>query len=107
MAFRLLLRVSAFAVIGCLGSAGPALADAITFWNNIAQAAIPTGRTGPIGVVDSALIQGAVYDAVQSIERDFKPYHVRIPGLTDRRITPPRRPHTAAPVGLIRRRLRR
>jgi hypothetical protein len=63
-----------------LGSAGAASADAVTHWNNIAQAAIPTGRTGPIGVVDSALIQAAVYDAVQSIERDFKPYHKRIRG---------------------------
>jgi hypothetical protein len=56
------------------------LADGVTHWNNIAQAAIPTGRPGPIGVVDSALIQAAVFDAVQSIERDFKAYHIRVKG---------------------------
>ena len=31
-------------------------------------------------MVDSALIQAAVFDAVQSIERDFKAYHIRVPG---------------------------
>ena len=77
---RPLIRVGILVVAGCLGSAGTALADAVTHWNNIAQAAIPGGRPGPIGVVDSALIQAAVYDAVQSIERDFKPYHKRIRG---------------------------
>ncbi|HEX2442917.1 MAG TPA: hypothetical protein VHJ77_03150 [Vicinamibacterales bacterium] len=74
------MRRSILALVGCLGAAAPALADAVTHWNNIAQAAIPTGRPGPIGVVDSALIQAAVYDAVQSIERDFKAYHLRIRG---------------------------
>ncbi len=77
---RPLFRVAILVVVGCLASAGTAMADALTHWNNIAQAAIPTGRPGPIGVVDSALIQAAVYDAVQSIERDFKPYHKRIRG---------------------------
>jgi hypothetical protein len=80
MTERLLLRVAILALVGYLGSAGPALADAVTHWNNIAQAAIPTGRPGPIGAIDSALIQAAVYDAVQAIERDFKPYHKRIRG---------------------------
>ena len=80
MQTRPLLRVSILVLIACSGFAGAAQADAVTHWNNIAQAAIPTGRTGPVGVVDSALIQAAVFDAVQSLERDFKAYHIRVPG---------------------------
>jgi hypothetical protein len=72
--------VSILVVFGGLVSTGTAMADGVTHWNNVAQAAIPTGRPGPIGVVDSALIQAAVYDAVQSIERDFKAYHSRVRG---------------------------
>src|SRR5512134_1139141 len=78
MTTRPLFRVAILVVVGCLTSTGTAMADAVTHWNNIAQAAIAGGRPGPIGVVDSALMQAAVYDAVQSIERDFKPYHKRV-----------------------------
>jgi hypothetical protein len=74
MTMSLLFRASILVLAGSLVSTGTATADGVTHWNSVAQAAIPTGRLGPIGVVDSALIQGAVYDAVQSIKRDFKPY---------------------------------
>ncbi len=77
---RPLFRASILVVVGSLVSTGTAMADGVTHWSNVAQAAIPTGRPGPIGVVDSALIQGAVYDAVQSIKRDFKAYHFRVRG---------------------------
>jgi hypothetical protein len=78
MSMRPLLRVSILVVAGWLGSAGAALADAVTHWNAITQAAIAAGRPGPIGTLDAALVQGAVYDAVQSIKRKFKAYHIRI-----------------------------
>jgi hypothetical protein len=67
-------------VCSLIGVAGQACGDAVTDWNEIAQAAIVTGRPGPIGAVDSALIQVAVHDAVQAIDRRYEPYHVEIKG---------------------------
>jgi hypothetical protein len=60
-----------------------ARADAVSDWNGIAlqtiSASVPA-RPGPITFVDMALVQVAVYDAVQAIERQYKPYHADIPG---------------------------
>jgi hypothetical protein len=72
--------VAALGVCGWLGVAGPACGDAVVDWNEIAQPAIAAGRPGPIGVVDSALVQVAVHDAVQAIDRRFEPYHAEVKG---------------------------
>lgn len=56
----------------------PVRADAVTDWNEITVAAVTAGRPGPIGMVDVALVQVAVHDAVQAIERRFEPYHAEI-----------------------------
>src|SRR4029077_10052161 len=37
-------------------------------------------RPGPVGFLDMAVVQAAVYDAVQAISGKFKPYYVQIPG---------------------------
>jgi hypothetical protein len=56
-------------------------ADAVSDWNAIAVQATVTGmRPGATGLLDIAMVQAAVYDAVQAIERQYKPYHVEIPG---------------------------
>jgi hypothetical protein len=72
----------ACALLAWAGSAG---ADAVTDWNEIAQPAITAGRPGPPGVLDSALIQIAVHDAVQAIDRRFEPYHVEVEGAKGKR----------------------
>jgi len=65
--------------------AAPAYAgeDAVTFWNRTAVqtflAAVPA-RPAPIPFLDVAMVQIAVYDAVEAIDGRFKPYHVVIPG---------------------------
>lgn len=74
------LACAALGVCGLIGVAALAYGDAVTDWNEIAQAAIVTGRPGPIGVMDSALVQVAVHDAVQAIDRRFEPYHVEVKG---------------------------
>jgi len=74
------LRASGMLVFGFLGLAGPALADAVTHWNNIAVTAVVAGRPGPVGGLDLALVQAAVNDAVQSIEGEFESYRVTIEG---------------------------
>ena len=58
-------------------------ADAVSDWNAIAVQSVTTAvpaRPGPVQFLDMALVQVAVYDAVQNIDRRFKPYHVEIPG---------------------------
>ena len=58
-------------------------ADAVVDWNAIAVQAIGTAvppRPGPpIAFLDLAMVQTAVHDAVQAIDRRFEPYHVEIP----------------------------
>ncbi|MBM0104693.1 hypothetical protein JM946_08040 [Steroidobacter sp. S1-65] len=59
---------------------GPVAADAVTDWNEITMAAVAAGRPGPVGSLDTALVQIAVHDAVQAIERRFEPYHMEVRG---------------------------
>jgi len=66
------------AVVALLGGAAPALADAVTDWNEITVQAATVGRPGPIGIIDIALVQVAVHDAVQAIDLQFEPYHAEI-----------------------------
>jgi hypothetical protein len=85
----MLLRKNMITLIACglLGATAPAHADAVTDWNAITVDAINTGRPGPgpIGVVDVALVQIAVHDAVQAIDRRFEPYLVEVAGARGRR----------------------
>lgn len=72
-----------------LGLASPAFADAVTDWNAITLLFVqggpgtppnpPVGRAGPPGLLDIALVQAAVHDAVQAIEDRYEPYAYRNP----------------------------
>jgi hypothetical protein len=58
-------------------------ADAAIDWNAIAVQALATAappRPGPVAFLDMAIVQAAVHDAVQAIDRRFEPYHMEIPG---------------------------
>src|SRR5687768_1670333 len=58
-------------------------ADTVADWNLIAvQATVTASRPGAAGALDIAMVQVAVYDAVQAIEKRFEPYYVEIPGAT-------------------------
>jgi hypothetical protein len=59
---------------------GPVAADAVTDWNEITMAAVAVGRPGPVGSLDTALVQIAVHDAVQAIEKRYEPYHMEVRG---------------------------
>jgi hypothetical protein len=65
-------------LVGLLGGAAPVFADAVTDWNEITVQSVSAGRPGPIGIVDIALVQVAVHDAVQAIDRQFEPYHAEL-----------------------------
>ncbi len=80
---KLRLRTwGAIAIVAVMLSApGSASADAVSDWNAIAvQATITGARPGPTGILDVAVVQAAVYDAVQAIERQYEPYYVEIKG---------------------------
>lgn len=60
---------------------GSARADAVADWNALAQSRIfvpASGRPGPSGVIDMAMVHAAIYDAVQAIEGKYEPYYVDV-----------------------------
>lgn len=60
-----------------------ARADAVTDWNDKAVQALVAAtppRPGPVIFLDLAIVQAAVHDAIQAIDKRFEPYHVTIPG---------------------------
>ena len=72
--------------IAVMFAAAPqAHADAVTDWNEIAVAAATSGRPGPPGIVDIALVQVAVHDAVQAIEGRYEPYFAEVANARGRR----------------------
>ena len=64
-----------------LASPTVARADAVTDWNLIASNAIvvTAGQPPPVSVLHFAMVQGAVYDAVNAIDRGHRPYLVQPP----------------------------
>src|SRR5437870_10362985 len=50
--------------------------DAVTDWNLIASNAIvvTAGQPPPVSALSFAMVQGAVYDAVNAIDRGYQPY---------------------------------
>jgi len=56
-------------------------ADVVLDWNAIAANKIfAAGRPGPSAVLDLAVVQAAVHDAVQAFDKSFEPYATEIPG---------------------------
>jgi hypothetical protein len=70
--------VAAVAVIAALGSPGVARGDAVTQWNvNASSAIFAAGPTAHASTLSFAMVQGAVYDAVNAIEGGYQPYLVK------------------------------
>jgi hypothetical protein len=58
-------------------------ANAVSDWNAIAvQATLNAMRPGQTGMLDVTMVQLAIYDAVQAIEKRYEPYYVEINGAT-------------------------
>jgi PAP2 superfamily len=76
-----ILRVIIALVLVALASLKVARADAVTDWNAIASSAIVTnaGQPPPVSALSFAMVQGAVYDAVNAIDRGHEPYLVEPP----------------------------
>lgn len=76
MSVRTILSSAALvAVMSGEWSAGArAVHQPVTFWNNVAAASAAVGRPGLLVILDIALVQAAVHDAVQAIEGRYEPY---------------------------------
>src|SRR6266487_2741190 len=74
-----ILRVVIALALVALASAKVVRADAVTDWNAIASTAIVTnaGQPPPVSALGFAMVQGAVYDAVNAIDRGHEPYLVQ------------------------------
>ena len=70
--------VVAAAVVAGLGAPAVARGDAVTEWNiNASSAIFAAGPTAHASTLSFAMVQGAVYDAVNGIEGGYQPYLVK------------------------------
>jgi hypothetical protein len=73
-----LLWLAALAVLAALAAPAAAQANEVTKWNEIAQNTIlaqpPITSAPPASVTFIAMVQGAVYDAVNAIDQTHRPY---------------------------------
>jgi len=70
-----LITALAFTIAG----ATQARADAVLDWNAIsAQVMFAAGRPGPSVVLDLAVVQATVHDAIQAYDKTFEPYATKI-----------------------------
>jgi hypothetical protein len=72
------IRWAAAAALVVLAAPAGARADAVTDWNAVASSAIVTtaGQPPHSSTLSFAMVQGAVYDAVNGIDRGHRPYLV-------------------------------
>src|SRR4030095_7063169 len=70
------LALCTFAVSG-----SPARANVVTEWNALAVQCI--SRTGTSSLLDLAIVQLAVHDAIQAIEHRYQPYFAQPPANGD------------------------
>jgi PAP2 superfamily len=79
--FRRIIRLSLVAAALALAAPVSARADAVTDWNLQATTALITnaGYTPPVAAIHLAIVHGAVYDAVNAIDRRYQPYLVAPP----------------------------
>jgi hypothetical protein len=73
--------ILATAALFAFAVCGPARADTVTDWNAIATTAIVTtaGQPPHASTLSFAMVQGAVYDAVNAVDRGHRPYLVAPP----------------------------
>jgi hypothetical protein len=82
MKFRLQLNELSALFVIILITPAVSRADAITFWNQVTISAAAgqltsppqPARPGPSNLLDLATVHIAMYDAVQAIEGDYRPY---------------------------------
>ncbi|HEY2467244.1 MAG TPA: vanadium-dependent haloperoxidase [Terracidiphilus sp.] len=77
---KLIQYVLAFFVGGIVFAANAGAEDPIAAWNQIAENAVRTsGHAPPVAALDFAIVHLAIYDAVESIDRQYEPYFAYVP----------------------------
>jgi hypothetical protein len=76
---RARIVVSVLAAALALPVSAAAQIDSVTHWNTIIVNATQVGRAGPHSLLDIALAQAAVHDAVQVIDGKYRPYAYSAP----------------------------
>jgi len=69
----------ALVAVATIAAAPPAFADAITDWNENAVTLATPRMPPPAAQRAVAIVQVAMFDAVNSIERRYRPYLVQLP----------------------------
>ena len=94
-----ILWFAALAAVVALSAPAAAQANEVTKWNEIAQNTVlaqpPITSAPPAAVTFIAMVQGAVYDAVNAIDQTHRPYCSRASSISSPRRRPQRRrPHS-------------
>jgi hypothetical protein len=71
--------IAVVAVLSTMLVSVPARADTVTDWNQLAIGALAADGQGSSASVQMAMFHGAIYDAVNAIDRRHQPYLVRPP----------------------------
>src|SRR6185503_7273292 len=80
---KILESVLALAIIVSIFITDVRAEDPIADWNAIAEKAVKNaGHAPPVAALDFAIVHLAIYDAVESIDRRYEPYHSLVPGAT-------------------------
>ena len=74
-----LQRITGLLFCGYLSLASTARADVVTDWNATAAGIAIPARPGPSSILDMAMVQAAMHDAIQSYQQRFEPYSGTIP----------------------------
>jgi hypothetical protein len=78
---KIIQCVLALAVLASIFVTNAKAQDPIAAWNEISEKAVKTaGHAPPVAALDFAIVHLAIYDAVESIERRYEPYHAFVPG---------------------------
>jgi PAP2 superfamily len=74
---------SALTLLGMILTTNAQAGDPIAAWNQISENAVKAGKHPlPVTSVEFAMVQLAIYDAVESIDGRYEPYYTRVPGAT-------------------------
>ncbi len=80
---KIIQCVFALAVLASIFVTNAKAQDPIAAWNEISEKAVKTaGHAPPVAALDFAIVHLAIYDAVESIDRRYEPYHAFVPGAT-------------------------
>jgi PAP2 superfamily len=80
---KIIQCVVALAVVASIFVTNAKAQDPIAAWNEISETAVKTAHHAPpVAALDFAIVHLAIYDAVESIDRRYEPYHASVPGAT-------------------------